>query len=166
MATQRPSLLDNAYKTSNVQKEQSSNVQKDQQILSNLVLIIVLVMESVLTTQHVKKSKEKQQPDGKTYHCPPQNQTNLTNSSLVCACVPGHDGLNCALVGGTEILPAVIAAGIIAAIIVLALLGLFLLGGGAFAAASAMAGTNMTSVMNNPIYAPNGAEAANPLYQG
>jgi hypothetical protein len=87
----------------------------------------------------------------------------MTNSSLICACVDDHDGLNCAIIGGAILAP-VIAAGIIAAIIILALLGLFLLGGGAFAAASAMAGSNMTSVMNNPIYAGQGTDANNPLY--
>jgi hypothetical protein len=68
------------------------------------------------------------------------------------------------LVGGTVLLPALISAGIIAAIIIAILIGLMLAGGGAVAATTAFAATNITSVENNPLYKPQTVSGDNPLY--
>jgi len=102
------------------------------------------------------------QPDGKYYSC--FSNKNHSNVSEVCACVHGHKGLNCALVGGTKLVAAVLSAGIIAAIIIAALIGLMLAGGGALAATTALGATNITSVSQNPLYQPAGDDGTNPLY--
>jgi len=109
-----------------------------------------------------KEIEGKKQADGKTYSC--KANLNRTNVSRICACVPDHHGTNCALVGGVNVVAAVISAGIIAAIIAAALLGVLLAGGGAIAGSSAMAASNVTSVANNPLYTPATEMGNNPLY--
>jgi len=104
----------------------------------------------------------KKQADGKFYSC--HSSQNRTNVSQVCACVKGWKGLNCAVFGGVNIVAAAISAGIIAAIIIAILIGLMLAGGGAVAATTAFAATNITSVANNPLYRPAASAGENPLY--
>jgi hypothetical protein len=105
----------------------------------------------------------KKQADGKVYSCRP-NLNRTHNGSLLCACVPGRHGLNCALGKGVDLVAAVVSAGIIAAIIAAALLGVLLAGGGAIAGAQAMAATNVTGVSNNPLYEAATETGQNPLY--
>jgi len=68
------------------------------------------------------------------------------------------------VIAGVNIVAAAISAGIIAAIIIAILIGLMLAGGGAVAATTAFAATNITSVANNPLYRPAGGSGDNPLY--
>jgi len=106
----------------------------------------------------------KEQKNGKTYSCK-ANKNATANASVLCACIPGFAGINCALIAaGTDILAPVLAAGIIAAIVLAALLGLLCAGGGAAAAATGLAGANTTSIVNNPIYVPGETAYANPLF--
>jgi len=113
-----------------------------------------------------EKFEGKEQKNGKTYSCKANKNNNKTaNASFICACIPNHEGINCAiLAAGTDILAPVLAAGIIAAIVLAALLGLMLAGGGAAAAATGLAGANTTSIVNNPIYIPGDTSFSNPLY--
>jgi len=109
------------------------------------------------------KFEGKEQKNGKTYTCK-SNKNKTANASVLCACLIGYDGINCAIAAaGTDLAP-ILAAGIIAAIVIAALLGLMLAGGGAAAAATGMAGANMTSIANNPIYIPGDTAFSNPLY--
>jgi hypothetical protein len=116
----------------------------------------------------VKGTDENGQEVDLIYTCSDKNlnQTIAHNQSALCACLNPYEGVNCGILGtGINIkLAAGLAAGIIAAIVILGLLGLALCGGGAYAAASAVAAAPLAGVEINPLYTDPGTSGDNPLF--
>jgi len=94
----------------------------------------------------------------------PNNSSNVTNASA-CACFDKYSGDNCAVVPVDVVLISSITAGAIAGIVIAVIAFLAIAGGGAYAAAQAMATGGAAPVVNNPLYRGDGNQGVNPLYK-